>query len=259
MILWWNLDVRQVGYLEPPFWNSFKIFKGNKINSVWTITVGAILWTLWLSRNDLLFNNKKDSTSTLEGLVKTRSFYWGVAAKFLRNELHDLWRVNPVGAILLSIKKEAEEGIIWWNTDAIGYVDGSWKEELINGSRIIRARMGGYLTDAHKMVKYMFFGPTEAWCPLEAELRAVLHLYKAIKSSSHSKCRVFICVDSMTLVNKFEKESLGWNPIQGDSEWNDLVMDRSVKIKYLPREELQGADSLEKDGRDKAKLLSSWA
>lgn len=119
VILCWSLDCRQVQKLEPPFWNAYKIFNSNKINSIWKITVCAILWTLWLSRNECLFHQKKDSTGTLEELIKYRSFQWGVTENLLRNDLEELWRVNPIGTSLLSIKKEAEEGIILWNTDVV--------------------------------------------------------------------------------------------------------------------------------------------
>lgn len=71
---------------------------------------------------------------------------------------------------MLSIKKEDEEGIIWWNTDTVGFVDRSWKEEKQqDGSILIKAGISGYLIDRRKMVKFMFSGPTKAWCPLESE------------------------------------------------------------------------------------------
>lgn len=51
---------------------------------------------------------------------------------------------------------------------------------------------------------------------------------------------------------------MGWDARQDDNFWCSLNLFRNVGVKYLPREELHGADTLAKDGSNKAKMISSW-
>lgn len=165
-----------------------------------------------MSRNEFRFNHKVIPTNLLEELIKIRSFHWGVTVNKLRKDVESIWKVNPIGSILLSGKFETEDGVILWNTNAVGYVDGSWKEDkLSNGNSLVSAGIGGYLVDSNKLVKYMFSGLTEAWCPLEAERNAVLHLYKVVKFSPFGKSKSIICTDNLSLVDKFKRERLGWD------------------------------------------------
>lgn len=62
------------------------------------------------------------------------------------------------------------------------------------------------------MVKFMFSGPTKAWCPLEAEKNAVIYLYKEAKFFSHGTGRFIISSDSMTLVQMFKRKE--WDGMQ---------------------------------------------
>lgn len=50
------------------FGNSFR----NLERYIWEVTFFATLWSLWLARNDLIFNNVIRSASEVGDLVKTR-------------------------------------------------------------------------------------------------------------------------------------------------------------------------------------------
>lgn len=214
---------------------------------------------MWLSGNDFQFNRKKDVKNTLEELIKYRAFQWGVAANFLRNDLEVLWKVNSIGATLLSNKKESQEGIVLWNTDAVGYVYGSWNKEIgSDGLLKISAGVGGYLIDYNIMGKFMFPGPTKAWCPLEAKKKTVIFLYKKAKFFYYGKGRITICTDSMIRMQQYQKEMLGLDNENNDPFWYSLLLDKKFNLKYLPREKLQGADNIAKDGRRSTNMITSW-
>lgn len=78
---WWQLV-----WVCPPsladlaswwFGNSFR----NLERYIWEVTFFATLWSMWLARNDLIFNNVIRSASEVGELVKTRVAMW-MKAKF---------------------------------------------------------------------------------------------------------------------------------------------------------------------------------
>lgn len=65
------------------FWNGFP-FK-NLEKSCWQATFYAVVWTLWICRNDTVFNEKPWEEEDIVDLVKTRVAIW-IKGKF---NLHD--------------------------------------------------------------------------------------------------------------------------------------------------------------------------
>ncbi|XP_058202651.1 uncharacterized protein LOC131317089 [Rhododendron vialii] len=73
---WWKLE-----WVCPPslavlatwgFGNRFR----NLERHIWEVTFFGTLWSLWLARNDLMFNNLSRSASEVGDLVKTRVAMW---------------------------------------------------------------------------------------------------------------------------------------------------------------------------------------
>ena len=56
--------------------SAFLSWLGISMNSVWRVTFYAILWTLWMARNDAVFNGKVMETAQLCDLVGYRVAYW---------------------------------------------------------------------------------------------------------------------------------------------------------------------------------------
>ncbi|KAG5541489.1 hypothetical protein RHGRI_021344 [Rhododendron griersonianum] len=76
VLVWWKLV-----WVSPAtvknlflFWNGFN-FK-NLEKACWQATFFATLWTLWLCRNDKVFNNKTWEVDDILDLVKTRVALW---------------------------------------------------------------------------------------------------------------------------------------------------------------------------------------
>lgn len=65
----------------------------------WKLVVAATLWTIWLCRNECIFNQKRTRRKIIETLIFTRMNKWGLATQILDFGNEPLWRVNPHGAI----------------------------------------------------------------------------------------------------------------------------------------------------------------
>lgn len=113
---WWSLDKRQTDILLSGFWPARGIFAGVKLGQIWSTTLCAAVWTLWLARNELIFDMNKVSIDSMIVLLKIRSYKWSLAWGGLSKDLQDLWSVNPMGAFLLYCKKSKEPVTIWWNS-----------------------------------------------------------------------------------------------------------------------------------------------
>ena len=61
--------------------------------------VVATLWSIWLARNDLVFNQIRLKKETLQDLIFLRVSKWGKAIKVIFFDSLPLWRVNPVGTL----------------------------------------------------------------------------------------------------------------------------------------------------------------
>lgn len=255
---WWSLNVSQKLKIRSSIWESVNMFFSSKVRNGWIISLAAGLWSIWLSRNKLIFNNKKDNIEVVVYLIKIRAFKWLLASKSIKDELETLWMVNPVGVLLLFNSSLRKEEFIWWNTDLIGYTDGSWKS-LRSGA--VCGGMGGFLKDREDNLLFIFSGPTQAWCPLEAERNAVLFIFDRVERNSKHKGMVTICTDSVLLVNQFQKERAGFKGesfLKKHKYWDSMVSNHCFRLSYVPRDVLSGADELAKQGMVRSKVLFAW-
>lgn len=76
-----------------------RLYKPKFVQQIWQIVVTATLWSVWLARNDLIFNNVKISKLGLQDLIFFRIEKWGLASKTILFAQFPLWKVNPLGLI----------------------------------------------------------------------------------------------------------------------------------------------------------------
>lgn len=65
----------------------------------------------------------------------------------------------------------------------------------------------------------------------------------------------------MILVDVFSKNRVGIyqsNSLVEDEDWYSMVRNSMIKISYVNRDFLKGADSLAKEGKNKAGMYLSW-
>lgn len=78
---WWNMGIST--YMTRNFSLDWLMMLQDDgiVSQIWRIVVGGTCWSIWLTRNDNIFNNIKISKETLELLIFTRISKWGLAAK----------------------------------------------------------------------------------------------------------------------------------------------------------------------------------
>ncbi|KAK1383748.1 hypothetical protein POM88_021483 [Heracleum sosnowskyi] len=67
--VWWEVKVSKNN-----FWSSFHKFKSPSVKAAWGIVLAATLWTIWLSRNQTVFENNKLGRKALEGSPSPQNF-----------------------------------------------------------------------------------------------------------------------------------------------------------------------------------------
>ncbi|GKU94756.1 hypothetical protein SLEP1_g8202 [Rubroshorea leprosula] len=80
---------------------------GNKlIDRGWNIIWFAVVWTLWLGRNDWIFNKKEVKADCLLELVQIRSFYWAKNIAGMDGFSLQAWCENPSNCLKTTNKRK---------------------------------------------------------------------------------------------------------------------------------------------------------
>lgn len=216
------------------------------------------LWTLWLARNELIFQNIKSSPAKLLTLLKIRYFKWILAYYGLHKDLEDLWDLNPIGTILLFNKKKERMDFFWWNVEFIRFSDGAWKR--LNNNLFL-SDIGGLIVDHNKKVLFTFSGKTSASSPLEVEMQALIFLHQKFRASALGNNSLQLYSDSLTLVQgvlRARARIFIRSPILRGDEWEILINDGFTKVAYINRKNLLGADKRANEGKFMQNFFFAW-
>lgn len=109
-----------------------KLYKQRHIVLVWKMVVAATLWTLWLARNEHVFNNRKLKAADLKQLLLIRVAKWGSATNILNVGFSPDWKLNPIGVLSAIHFRKSN---LFWNFlkeayDYICMVDGAWNKRF---------------------------------------------------------------------------------------------------------------------------------
>ncbi|GKV48768.1 hypothetical protein SLEP1_g55562 [Rubroshorea leprosula] len=96
---WWGINVT----LQEECWNTFQNFerelKEASLRDGWDCIWNALVWTVWLARNQKIFQGKKIDAGKLFELIQMRSFFW-VKSKNDRYAFNLVnWIMNPVACL----------------------------------------------------------------------------------------------------------------------------------------------------------------
>lgn len=218
--------------------------------SQWHTTVSATLWTLWLRRNERIFNNKPTSDRQLECLLRHRSFAWCVSGGLLQQSSNDMWYNNPTMAIkthrILFL-----EGLKQ-NWDFISFIDGSWTTD---NTQHHRDGIGGYIINNKDDLCLIFSGSTPATNSLEAETNALFFLLQHIPSFIHKEKKVIIYTDSMELLKNVKNYKAGNATSIKFSESRDLTGLQYISLDHIARAHNFSADFLAKQGLSRPNMI----
>ena len=162
---WWQILLL---YLQREslscLWNTADFFPTKSVKSAWRIVISASMWTLWLARNQVIFDNLIQSIENMKYIAQGHAMEWCQASNLMHNRSIFRLRASPIGAISES------EGMLFKDlflcgSNLIGFVDGSWK--LKSGS--ITADIGGLIFEKNGNAIFSFAAPSQAICSVDVE------------------------------------------------------------------------------------------
>ncbi|KAK1398519.1 hypothetical protein POM88_008382 [Heracleum sosnowskyi] len=195
------------------------------------------MWTLWLNRNQIVFNNSKVSLEEVVKLVKVRSREWALARNIILEDAVLWLESNPTGVVTRSRDLKVEK---LFKCDC----------ELI-----VKSGIGGIIKNTEGFTKLIFFGPS-AVTVFDSELRAFEELLEIISSDFRKDVRVMCYTDYSDLIISLAKlKDLRGSNIFSESKVLDFFLAANLLVKKIDRIFLQEAYSWAKQGSMRASLL----
>lgn len=72
------------------FFDMIRLINGNELRVAWSTALIAMLWTIWLARNEKIYKKSKWEEEKLVWLVKIRSYKWLLAVDKMNLGLESL-------------------------------------------------------------------------------------------------------------------------------------------------------------------------
>lgn len=148
---WWGNSFCLPHSLADLFWQWSSLINGKFQKKFWIILFMSALWTLWLSRNDKVFNSKSISQSTLLSLVFSRACFWINSIKgfnCLKGEIlnfdagHVRLLRSSSSITPLSYWKPPPNSTLKWNTDGSSYLNTQMECKWVFESKSSQSEVG---------------------------------------------------------------------------------------------------------------------
>lgn len=101
MFKWWGLAINPRGFQLANIWELHNQFSNSSVRLGWNCCVAACLWSIWLSRNRLVFEGENMKATDLIHLVKIRSFKWCSAVGLVNEVMDSRWFIYQATPIEL--------------------------------------------------------------------------------------------------------------------------------------------------------------
>ena len=98
------------------------------------ICLASMLWSIWLARNDFVFNKSRISGRNLELIIKYRAFTWAQVSNLIAPGMENIWNLDPRACINLHGRQELKLLMSHWFSlyPLLGFIDGSYiKNQMI--------------------------------------------------------------------------------------------------------------------------------
>ncbi|KAK1361272.1 hypothetical protein POM88_045746 [Heracleum sosnowskyi] len=127
MLLRWNVSLENILQPDNLLTNLLNTKVNQKSKRAWEITIVAILWSLWLVRNDCVLNHKRMDITSLIVVCKLRAFQWCAEAKLVSLNSLNLWSCDPESEVcnFVNNAKSIFLGAMVCEYDFIAFVDGA--------------------------------------------------------------------------------------------------------------------------------------
>ncbi|XP_063935611.1 uncharacterized protein LOC135147087 [Daucus carota subsp. sativus] len=255
---WWSLKSQFLRLTSFSLENILSLHRTSVTSKIWHLIVAASLWTIWLARNESIFQSSVPRKSVLLNLVFTRINKWGEASKLTPFTADPLWKSNPSGAVVIYYSKLSAE---YWNYkflthDLVCMTDGAWGA-CENGS--LNGAIGGRILNKDKRVLHVFSIPVYVVNSLQAELEALLYMLDQVKRHFSTASQVAICSDSKEALQIIRKREVHCEILRRPIPEFSSLLDSIVSLYYVPRALNSEADDLAKEGLNRATEAIFWA
>ncbi|XVF79235.1 hypothetical protein PTKIN_Ptkin14bG0204400 [Pterospermum kingtungense] len=216
-------------------------------NVVWKISFCAILWSIWLHRNEIVFKNGQLNICNLIDLIKLRIMHW-VKAKWPTAQV-DLWNfMTCLNEIQIPSNPIHIRPITSWSCPPLGYVKFN-----VDGASLGKPGqegIGGILCDHQGRVLIRFSKSIGLADSNLAELLAIREALIVFSSSSWAIHGFLLESDSKIAVNWVN------NPLKVPWKFQNFISQienlkkviKDWRIDHVFREGNQEADLLAKEG-----------
>ena len=85
------------------------IIQEPEVKEAWQMVASTVLWTIWLFRNSLIFNNVKTGKDGVLRVLQARIFKWLEVNKIVCGNIGNLFCVNPRGVVKLCFNQQLNE------------------------------------------------------------------------------------------------------------------------------------------------------
>ncbi|XP_038685806.1 uncharacterized protein LOC119985586 [Tripterygium wilfordii] len=247
IINWWGVEWCCGNTLSNLFeqWQTFA--SGKKQRQVWSMMFNAAVWTIWIERNKVIFEENHIDWGNVLYLVYIRFGLWLKAVKInlpysgpeiMHSSDGIKFRTNLIKPTRPPCEWSAPPtGCLKWNTDgsSLDYSSG----------------VGGVLRDCNGNFLCIFSGPASNLDSNSAELRAIrFALEFSVKFGLKEKGNILVESDSLNVVNWLQKEiDSPWSKAQDFNAIANLSSQlSSITYNHVCREANSVADSLAKQG-----------
>lgn len=248
---WWmvfNIQLNDVDWL----WKIYNIANNTPHVAQWQTTISTAPWTIWFSRNDLIFNKVVFNTKQMKTLILHRSYMWCSSGGLLHHNSLDTWIKNPTLTIKnLRILFLDDLKNKW---DYIGFIDGSWKDD----NNHLQSGIGGYVVNKNDDLCFIFSGPMTATTPLEAETKALIFLLQKLNEHFTMDKKIIILTDSIELWTNVKRYKTCNTTFVQCTDPVDLVELQHIHLDHIKCSHNFGVDYLAKQGRIKPNIIWRW-
>lgn len=222
---------------------------------VWMITVMLTWWHIWKVRNVLIFQGTKVGQGMALSWIKAEALSNCINYNLIDANLANLWLIDPGAALDYFANSNKVQFFIKLSSgyEKIGFSDGAWRISSQKGG------MGGIIRSKMNNIVYACSGPVHALSALEAELAACMYIWHILGEQERIQ-RVALCVDSLTIVDMFEKAKAGSSDDRfGFDSIKDLIKSYpNVSLFFIKRSWNLEADELAKKGLSRSFLVQGW-
>ncbi|KAK8600727.1 hypothetical protein V6N12_050578 [Hibiscus sabdariffa] len=110
---WWDVCLPLSSSLFGLLGASMQCLFSGDLVQWWSASVATMLWSLWLCRNEAVFNRKLLSFDEVCFLIKARSYYWVKVAAEFSNIDEAQWLLCPRLCATTSVQVRPRLGISW--------------------------------------------------------------------------------------------------------------------------------------------------